>query len=114
MQNIAVHSKISFKSERQPAVKATSSGPEGEGGAQHEEADLKELADTQCELDKLYRMDEVKQIAFEKEFDDDQVLDLKNLFEEFDESHKFKKLKHPSKLKLKFEVWDSDVGRDDK
>ena len=33
---------------------------------------------------------------------------------EFDESHKFKKLKHPSKLKLKFEVWDSDVGRDDK
>ena len=30
---------------------------------------------------------------------------------EFDESHKFKKLKHPSKLKLKFEVWDSDVRK---
>jgi hypothetical protein len=26
---------------------------------------------------------------------------------EFDESHKFKGLKHPGKLKLKFEIWDS-------
>jgi len=33
---------------------------------------------------------------------------------EFDESHKFKGLKHPGKLKLKFEIWDSDIGRDDK
>ncbi len=31
-----------------------------------------------------------------------------------DESHKFKGLKHPGKLKLKFEIWDSDIGRDDK
>ena len=26
---------------------------------------------------------------------------------EFDESHKFKGLKHPGKLKLKFDIWDS-------
>jgi Ca2+-dependent lipid-binding protein len=33
---------------------------------------------------------------------------------EFDEKFKFKDVGHPARLKLKFEVWDSDIGRDDK
>jgi Ca2+-dependent lipid-binding protein len=33
---------------------------------------------------------------------------------EFDEKFKFKEVEKPADKKLKFEIWDSDVGRDDK
>jgi Ca2+-dependent lipid-binding protein len=33
---------------------------------------------------------------------------------EFDEKFKFKDIEHPARCKLKFEIWDSDIGRDDK
>jgi len=33
---------------------------------------------------------------------------------EFDEKFKFKSIDHPARCKLKFEIWDSDIGIDDK
>jgi|Transcript_8269 Ca2+-dependent lipid-binding protein len=37
-----------------------------------------------------------------------------NVNPEYDEKFKFKDIDHPARHKLKFEIWDSDIGRDDK